>query len=155
VVVIGAVMVAFVLVVVLIMAVHVVMFAVGKLFEAREPTWPVAASLIFSAPCGMLGGFGLASLTRRAPMVSVTLLGAAWIPVVLALRLLGNPVEPGSAVPTWYFIAFPAILFFATAAGGILAVRLRVPVWALMSVVIFVINAILMYILGQYLRIIP
>lgn len=58
-------------------------------------------------------------------MVSVTLLGAVWIPVALTLPLLGDPVEPGSAVPTWYFLAIPAVLFCATVTGGILAVRLR------------------------------
>lgn len=79
-------MVAFVLVVVLIMAVHVVMFTVGEPFEVREPTWPATASLVFSGPRSMLGGFGLAYFTRRAPMVSVTWLGAAWIPVALTLH---------------------------------------------------------------------
>lgn len=82
----GAAMVAFVLVVVLIMAVHVVMFAVGEPFEVWEPTWPATVSLVFSGPRGMLGEFGLAYFTRRAPMVSVTWLGAAWIPVALTLH---------------------------------------------------------------------
>jgi hypothetical protein len=152
---IGAVTVAFVLMVVLTTAAHVVMFAVGEGAEPVVRPWPTTASLVFSVPCGMLGGFGLASLSRRAPMVSVTLLGAAWIPVALTLPLLGDPVEPGSAVPRWYFIAFPAILFCATAAGGILAVRLRVPVWALVFGVIVVISAILMYVLGHLWGLIP
>ena len=97
---IGAVMITFVLVVVLIMATHVVMFAVGYPFESGKPTWQTAASLVFSTPCEMLGEFGLASLIRKAPMMSVTLLGAAWIPVALALPLMGEPVEPTSGPPT-------------------------------------------------------
>lgn len=104
---IGAVMVAFVLVVVLIMAAHVVMFAMEDPFAAGEPViWPAVPSLVFSAACGMIGGFGLAPLSHKAPMMNVTWFGAAWIPVALALPLMGDPVDPATLDLTWHFVAF-------------------------------------------------
>ena len=59
---------------------------------------------------------------------------------------MGDPVEPTSGPPMWSFISFPAILFCATVAGGILAVRLRPPVCAL---VIVAMNTILLHVGGN------
>jgi hypothetical protein len=62
---------------------------------------------------------------------------------------MGDPVEPTSGPPMWSFISFPAILFCATVAGEILAIRLRPPVRAL---VIVAMNTILLHVGGQYLE---
>ena len=70
--------------------------------------------LAVSAVCALAGAYVLGSRTRIAPLVSVCWLGAAWIAVSAALPLTFR-------WPSWYFVAFPAVLAVATASGGILA----------------------------------
>lgn len=70
--------------------------------------------LAVSAVCALAGAYVLGSRTRIAPLVSVFWLGAAWIAVSAALPL-------ALRWPSWYFVAFPAVLAAATASGGILA----------------------------------
>jgi len=70
--------------------------------------------LAVSAVCALAGAYVLGSRPRIAPLVSVFWLGAAWLAVSAALPL-------ALRWPSWYFVAFPAVLAVATAAGGILA----------------------------------
>jgi hypothetical protein len=70
--------------------------------------------LAVSAVCALAGAYVLGARTRIAPLVSVCWLGAAWIAVSAALPLTFR-------WPSWYFVAFPAVLAVATASGGILA----------------------------------
>jgi hypothetical protein len=70
--------------------------------------------LAVSAICALAGAYVLGSRTRIAPLVSVCWLGAAWIAVSAALPF-------ALRWPSWYFVAFPAVLTLATASGGILA----------------------------------
>jgi hypothetical protein len=70
--------------------------------------------LAVSAVCALTGAYVLGSRTRIAPLVSVFWLGAAWIAVSAALPL-------ALRWPSWYFVAFPAVVAVATASGGLLA----------------------------------
>ena len=70
--------------------------------------------LAVSAVCALAGAYVLGSRSRIAPLVSVFWFGAAWIAVAAALPL-------ALRWPSWYFVAFPAVLAVATASGGILA----------------------------------
>jgi hypothetical protein len=70
--------------------------------------------LAISATCALAGAYVLGSRTWIAPLVSVSWLGAAWIAVAAALPL-------ALRWPSWYFVAFPAVLAVATASGGLLA----------------------------------
>lgn len=70
--------------------------------------------LAVSAVCALAGAYVLGSRSRIAPLVSVCWLGAAWIAVSAALPL-------ALRWPSWYFVAFPAVLAVATASGGLLA----------------------------------
>lgn len=71
--------------------------------------------LAVSAVSALAGAYVLGSRSRIAPLVSVFWLGAAWIAVSAALALALR------SLPSWYFVALPAVLAVATASGGILA----------------------------------
>jgi hypothetical protein len=71
--------------------------------------------LAVSAICALTSAYVLGVRSRIAPLVSVYWLGAAWIGVSAAL-----PVA--LRWPSWYFVALPAVLGVATAAGGVLAI---------------------------------
>jgi hypothetical protein len=79
------------------------------------PNWLEIAGIpvAVSAVCALAGAYVLGSRTRIAPLVSVCWLGVAWIAVSAAL--------PFALRPSWYFVAFPAVLAVAIASGGLLA----------------------------------
>jgi hypothetical protein len=72
--------------------------------------------LAVSAVCALAGAYVLGSRTRIAPLVSVFWLGTAWIAVSAAVPF-------ALRWPSWYFVAFPAVVAVATASGGLLAMR--------------------------------
>jgi hypothetical protein len=78
--------------------------------------------LAVSAVSALAGAYVLGSRSRIAPLVSVFWLGAAWIAVAAALPLALR------SLPSWYFVALPAVLVVATASGGILALLRPLPV---------------------------
>ncbi len=68
--------------------------------------------LAVSAVCALAAAYVLGSRSRIAPLISVFWLGAAWMAVSAAVPL-------ALRWPTWYFVAFPAVLAVATASGGL------------------------------------
>jgi hypothetical protein len=101
----------------------VVQLMLGSLSAASDGGMPLTLDwleitgipLAVSATCALAGAYVLGSRSRVAPLVSVFWLGAAWIAVSAALPLGLR------SLPSWYFVALPAVLAVATAAGGILA----------------------------------
>lgn len=77
--------------------------------------------LLAGAIWAAAGGLFLAWRADRAPMCPVALLGLAWIPAALVPSAIFPPPGP----PTWFPVAFPALLLALTVVGGAVATTLR------------------------------